>query len=440
MVLGFEGGALLLHYVSVYLEGGIHNCIEFLMQGLLPLLPFSVGIGLVMFSLKQGGVCYIVADSLFKFNGCEVCANGYPPDSNGTCYFTNGTSYMFEPDNVFQLDTITSIDGLTARTYQVSYCAYENPGGPDTNFCFFDFEKGKLDGIVSNSTNLPSTNATLNNTGPVGYSANKCGGTVGVGDSLTNCRNLLWDPTGDDSQHCFIFGGEGDPCHLSMNNDGDNEGRFKDPSKCRLEMVDGEYVSYGDTFYLWNEPNSFEKDYAWAGNSWLAYSSARWAEQLKEMRSGGVRVSTPLVRYDNAEQLRTNMLQFFDACKPGCLDPEDPSYINVLAAQVFCNPDVEECAEKATAAMEALKGLSEEYDARPVHITSWGVLDSEEPLALTQAMDATPAFFEQGSPVERVYWYGGNTTDATNLSLQTVDGKGDLSLGQLWVQRCDSFR
>lgn len=430
MVLGFEGGALLLHYLSVYLEGGIHNCWEFLMQGLLPLVPFVVGVGLVLFYLKQGGVCYIVEDSIFSFNGCEVCADGYPP-VDGVCYFPNGTTYDFQVENALRIDKVTSLDDLMARTYQVSYCAYENPGGPeDVNFCFFDYDTGKLDGVVSNETSAPTPKPM--------YSTNKCGGTVGVGDRLSQCRKYLWNPTKDETMHCFTFGGPGDPCHLSMDNDGQNQGRFKDPSKCVIEQVNGEYRAYGDTFYLWNEPDKFERSYQWAGNSWLAYSSSRWLAEIGEMRSGGVQVATPMVKYDNPEQVRAQMQEFFDGCKPNCLDPADPSYIDVLSINLLCDPDEGSCEEKVATVTRDLAEVSQEFDSRPVHITQWGVPDTEVPFKLSRAMQATPGFFAEGSPVSRVYWYGGDSADGTNLAFRAVEGQ-DKSLGEVWADTCNSI-
>ena len=159
MVLGFEGGSLLLHYISVMIEGAIVNLWTLFLHGLIPLIPFSVAIGLTMFYLKQGGVCYLVADKVFLFNGCEVCLDGYPP-VEGLCRFQNGTTYRFEEQNALRdLADASDLKDLTARTTQVSYCANENPGGPNVNFCFFDFEDGLLASVIhANATKPQSVN------------------------------------------------------------------------------------------------------------------------------------------------------------------------------------------------------------------------------------------------------------------------------------------
>jgi hypothetical protein len=54
-VLGLEGGSLILHFVSVYLEGSFKTCKQILFHSI-PVVPFLVSIGLVLYYLKQGGV------------------------------------------------------------------------------------------------------------------------------------------------------------------------------------------------------------------------------------------------------------------------------------------------------------------------------------------------------------------------------------------------
>jgi hypothetical protein len=428
MVLGFEGGSLLLHYVSVCLEGAITGFFTFLQNGILPLIPFAISVGMVLFYLKQGGVCYIVAEATFNFNGCEVCLNGYPP-VNETCTFPNGTTYPFKAQSVFDLSNYDSLEGLediTSRTFQRSYCAYQNPGGPDTNFCFFDFEDGQLDGRVENGTMselVNATNTTIN--------TNKCGGTVTPGDHQAQCQKYLWDPLQDDSFHCLSFGGSGDSCQLSIQNDS-KEGRFKDPSKCLPN------ITASDTFYLWDEPVAYGKDYAWAGNTWLAYSATRWIAQIETMREAGVRVASPSVRYESPEQVKNQFSEFFDACRPSCDKKDDDSYVDLLALRVFCDPDKEFCDKKVEEVTGVLMDLSASFDARPVHITGWGVLKTNATSKLLEAMKATDGFFENGSPIKRVYWWGGGATDSTNLELQTDDGQ-DKTLGDVWVDTCKAL-
>jgi len=83
--------------------------------------------------------------------------------------------------------------------------------------------------------------------------------------------------------HCFAYGGSSDPCSLNNHNDV-NDGLDKDPSLC-----------LGDTFYLWDEPDTQGHDYTWAGEKWLLYSQ-RFAYELEHMKSRGTKVTSPLVR------------------------------------------------------------------------------------------------------------------------------------------------
>jgi hypothetical protein len=55
IVLGLEGASLILHFVSVWLEGSFHTCKEIAFH-CIPLIPFFISIGLVAYYLKQGGV------------------------------------------------------------------------------------------------------------------------------------------------------------------------------------------------------------------------------------------------------------------------------------------------------------------------------------------------------------------------------------------------
>jgi hypothetical protein len=154
LVLGLEGGSLCLHYIAVRLERAITSLWTLFLHGLVPLIPFCVAIGMTMIYLKQGGVCYSVEDAMFMLNGCDVCLNGYPP-VDGLCHSQNGTSYLFSDQEVILgLADVKSIDDSAASTKQRTYCAGENPDGPDVNFCFFDFEEGELDvqAIANNGT------------------------------------------------------------------------------------------------------------------------------------------------------------------------------------------------------------------------------------------------------------------------------------------------
>jgi len=136
----------------------------------------------------------------------------------------------------------------------------------------------------------------------------------------------LWDPTGDATMPCFSYGGSNDPCSLNIKNDVDDDGIYKDPSLC-----------LGDTFYLWDEPDTQGLSYAWAGKTWLEYSQ-RYAKELNQMKSRGTKITSPLVKAGGSGVIQSNMQTFLSACGPACTNPDDPAYIDVIAINAFCGP------------------------------------------------------------------------------------------------------
>ena len=113
----------------------------------IPLIPFFASVALILFYLKQGGVCYLVEEAVFRFYGCEICPEtGYPPINN-TCFYANGTNLTLFGSNLIN-DFAggikdTDVDSLTdSYAPQGEYCAYNNPDGPqDVNFCWFGYDE-----------------------------------------------------------------------------------------------------------------------------------------------------------------------------------------------------------------------------------------------------------------------------------------------------------
>ena len=99
----------------------------------------------------------------------------------------------------------------------------------------------------------------------------------------------------------------------------------KDPSSCKS----------GDTFYLWDEPDTNGSGYAQAAQDWLNYSQ-KWASQLATMRSSGIKVTTPLTKFGSHGVVESNLKTFFDACGAACTDESNPAYIGAIAANPFC--------------------------------------------------------------------------------------------------------
>jgi hypothetical protein len=115
-VLGLEAASLLLHFLSVYLEGERQTLCSILFH-CIPVLPFFVSIVVILVYLQQGGVCYLVEDALFWYEGCQLCPDDAPP-IDGFCRGENETL----------------IEVLPAELLQADFCS------PERNFCFFVYE------------------------------------------------------------------------------------------------------------------------------------------------------------------------------------------------------------------------------------------------------------------------------------------------------------
>lgn len=259
----------------------------------------------------------------------------------------------------------------------------------------------------------------------------KCGAAVNSSnDSNQMCQNDLWTPTGDSTMHCFAYGGSGDPCHLSNNNDG-NDGLDKDPSLC------GE-----DTFYLWDEPDTQGKSYEWAGKAWYEYSR-KFETELRQFRSDGIKVTSPLLKAGGEGVLGHNLDVFLKSCGQACSDENDPAYIDVIAVNAFCGDfnGPSGCRGGAAFINNEAGKISRSNANRPVYVTNWSRLGSSDPHDQLEAMEAIDEFFPNTSGVvERVYWFG--ATDfgggSSNNLLTNLLSDG-TTLGEYWFDKCESL-
>ena len=285
----------------------------------------------------------------------------------------------------------------------------------------------------------PNFNNNNNNNGPVPTSSpvplrQKCGGAVNSsGDSNQVCQNDLWNPTGDSTMYCFAYGGSGDPCHLSNTND-PNDGRFKDPSAC-----------FGDTLYLWDEPDTQGENYDWAGTTWLDYSR-RFSNELRTMRARGTKVTSPMLKAGGPGVLTKNLDDFFNSCGSACTDPSDPAYIGVIAINAFCGDFNGPAGCRGGAAFiynEAIT-TSSSFSNIPVYITNWSKLQTSNPQDQVDAINAIEEFFPSSAAsnpvVERVYWFGatdfGGGSSNNFLTQMLADGS---TLGEIWRNKCETL-
>jgi hypothetical protein len=156
IVLGIESLSIILHFISVRMEGGLRTWYSKLLHSI-AILPFLVTVTLVLVYIREGGVCYSVEKEMFSFSGCEICPDTLlPPDINGMCFestsdggggnYTSSSVYSLAGSGGFLQDVqdLGNINGIKdiqnnfanlidRGADQDSYCS------PDTNFCFYKF-------------------------------------------------------------------------------------------------------------------------------------------------------------------------------------------------------------------------------------------------------------------------------------------------------------
>jgi len=125
VVLGIESLSIVLHFVSVRMEGGLRTWQSRCLHSIV-LVPFLVTIVLVLLFLREGGVCYTVETEMFGFSGCEICPDTLEPPIDGMC----GNSTL-AGSGIIDFKNLKSIAERGAQ--QGSFCS------ADTNFCFLEF-------------------------------------------------------------------------------------------------------------------------------------------------------------------------------------------------------------------------------------------------------------------------------------------------------------
>eukprot|EP00538_Stauroneis_constricta_P004368 CAMPEP_0119561398 /NCGR_PEP_ID=MMETSP1352-20130426/17466_1 /TAXON_ID=265584 /ORGANISM="Stauroneis constricta, Strain CCMP1120" /LENGTH=802 /DNA_ID=CAMNT_0007609589 /DNA_START=367 /DNA_END=2775 /DNA_ORIENTATION=- len=118
-VLGLEAASLLLHFISIWLEGDEQTICSLIFH-CIPVVPFFVSVVIILIYLNQGGVCYLVEEALFWYSGCQLCPNGSPPTPDGMCQIGNTTNATF-------------VEATRDMLVFGQYCSETE------NFCFFEY-------------------------------------------------------------------------------------------------------------------------------------------------------------------------------------------------------------------------------------------------------------------------------------------------------------
>lgn len=291
----------------------------------------------------------------------------------------------------------------------------------------------------------------------------RCGAAV---SQEQTCEQGLWGPTGDvhQVQPCYRYGGNTDPCALSVTNNDGNEpyGMSKDPSLC---------TSRDKVFYLWDEPDTQGRaadgsrlDYAWAAEQWMQYAD-RWSSQIATMRSEGWTFTSPLFSF---AAFSDNVQEFFDKCHArnpaaDCSPNSGSPYaIDIIAANMFCGtwnsasgsqPTTDQCRagirwqfEDSQGQFRLMRQNTPATIDMPIYITNWartngcGTLTPQQQLV---GMDAADEFFRRPE-VHRVYWFGASNYQGCpndpvptgNFLNSQVRSTSPETMGDRWRSLC----
>jgi hypothetical protein len=165
------------------------------------------------------------------------------------------------------------------------------------------------------------------------------------------------------------------------------------------------------------------------------------------LRKRGVRFTSPLLRAGSPGVTASNLNAFYAACGSQCRNQSSPSYINVNAVNVFVGPwnaaGIQGCRDGANYMVNEMKAYFP-TDNLSWYVTNWSRLGTFNVSDQVDAMNVIHLFFQSGSPVERIYWFGatdyGGNSGNNFLTQTTPNGKHwDLSGAKIvrfsWMMR-----
>eukprot|EP00980_Cylindrotheca_fusiformis_P016838 scaffold5085_cov115-Cylindrotheca_fusiformis.AAC.3 len=114
VVMALEAVTIILHFVSVHLEKAATTWKLKLMHGFI-LVPWLATLGINVWYINKGGVCYDTVLETFWYKGCEICPNGVRAVNDTLCPTTtlvNGVNETtYETYGLLDLDSATYCDG-----------------------------------------------------------------------------------------------------------------------------------------------------------------------------------------------------------------------------------------------------------------------------------------------------------------------------------------
>jgi Glycosyl hydrolase catalytic core len=150
-----------------------------------------------------------------------------------------------------------------------------------------------------------------------------------------------------------------------------------------------------------------------------------------------VKFTSPLIRSGGPGETASNLNKFYSACGAPCRDQNSPA-VNVFAGP-WNAPGIPGCRDAANYIVNEIKAYFP-TDNLPWYITNWSRLGTYNISDQVDAMKVIDYFFQSGSPVQRVYWFGatdfGGYSGNNFLTQATSNGQ---TLGQIWKANCDTL-
>jgi len=186
---------------------------------------------------------------------------------------------------------------------------------------------------------------------------------------------------------------------------------------------------------------------------WASYAT-KYQTQIRSMRNRGIKFTSPLIKAGPSGVIPESVRDFYASCGDGCGDPDSVQYIDVIAVNAFCGPwNIERdprnpqkgCRNAAAFIVDEIRKIAPGAGGDlPVYITYWSRLYSITVLDQVPAILAMDEFFRKGSPVERVYWFGGNDFRERAFKNHltdtlTIGPWKDMTLGKLWEKKCQAL-
>jgi hypothetical protein len=120
-VMGIELVTIILHFISVHLEKAAKSWHMKLIHGII-IIPLLATIGVNVWFIHKGGVCYDSSLETFWYKGCEVCGDGSPAIADTEFISKCPTTLSGSNETTYEFFDLLSLDSNTTCTEEKKVC------------------------------------------------------------------------------------------------------------------------------------------------------------------------------------------------------------------------------------------------------------------------------------------------------------------------------